>query len=429
MTFADSPLLSRLTSRRLPFRAGLVLAAGMVIGGFAPVGAPAAFAQKPLDKTKPLGDPANDPYTRGGKEEYMKAAGYVSMGGFEFGPPPDTTVETNGFLSYLDIRWIETAHFQIGVALPQVKVTQSERDKIRAELTEMEPIFGDEIDPRTRVLDPWIRAHLYARRCEKHYADIQAMLGVTDEDFAKNKPLWNGTTKYMGTGPYLGQIGKYEVLLLPSEGAAKTYLRDRLGLTTKLSQRWNIIPRDTQTVIIHTDQGKLRVDESLHGHLVFNLTHNMINGYKHYSYDMPVWITEGAAHWFERQYNPKFNTFDAAEGAAAEMSSKADWKPEAKKIVSSGKAPTFASLINLRTFAELELDHHFMTWSIFDYMMTVHPEFVKKYFDRLSGLKNAEGYDDYSRFEDEQRLVFKEVLDMNYREFDLAWQAWVLETY
>lgn len=423
MTSAASPMLSRLAPM-------LLVAAGFA--GLSPVGdlgAPAAFAQKLLDKSKPPGDPANDPYTRGGEEEIMKAAGYVSMGGFEFGPPPDTTVETNQHLSYLDIRWIETEHFEIGVALPQVKVTQSEREKVRAELTEMEPIFGDVIDARTRVLDPWIRAHLYARRVEKHYADIQAMLGVTDEDFANNKPLWNKATKYMGTGPYLGQIGKFEVLLLPSEGAAKTYLRDRLGLTTKLSQRWNVIPRDTQTVIIHTDQGKLRVDESLHGHLVFNLTHNLLNGYKHYSYDMPVWITEGAAHWFERQYNPKFNTFDAAEGSAAEMSSKEDWRPEAKKLVASGKAPTFAALIGRRTFAELVLDDHFTTWSIFDYLMTVHPEFVKKYFDRLSGLKNADGYDDYSRFEDEQRLVFKEELDMNYRDFELAWQAWVLENY
>ncbi len=400
--------------------------------GISPVGdfcVGTAFAQKPLDKSKPLGDPANDPYTQGGKAELMAAAGYVSMGGFEFGPPPDTTVETDNHLGYLDIRWIETEHFEIGVALPQVKVTQSERLKIRAELTEMQEFFGDKIDPRTRVLDPWLRTHLYAQRVEKHYAAIQKMLGVTDEDFAKNQAIWKQQSKYMGTGPYLGQIGKFELLLLPSEGAAKTYLRDRLGLTTKLTQRWNVIPRDTQTVIIHTDQGKFRVDEALHGHVVFNLTHNLLNGYKHYSYDMTVWVTEGASHWFERQYNKKYNSFDSAEGAAAEMSSKSKWAAEVKKMVSSNKAPSFPSLIGKRNFGELSLADHFATWSIFDYLMTVHPDFLVTYFDKLAGLKNAEGFDDHGALPDEQRKVFKEALGKSYSQFEGAWKEWVLATY
>jgi hypothetical protein len=388
-----------------------------------------ALAQKPLDRSKPLGDPANDPFTRGGDATFMEAAGYVSMGGFEFGPAPDTTKETDAHLSYIDIRWIETAHFEIGVALPQVKVTVSEREKVRAELTEMQEYFGDEIDPRTRVLNPWLRAHLYAKRVEEHYADMQKLLGVTDADFKDNREKWNMQSKYMGTGPYLGQRGKYEILLLPSEGAAKTYLRDRLGLTTALSQRWNVIPRDSMSIIIHTDQGKLRVDESLHGHLVFNLTHNLLNGYKHYSYDLPVWITEGAAHWYERQLNPKFNTFDGSEGAAPDMSSKAKWRPEAKKLVNNGKAPSFPSLIGKRTFADLELPDHFATWSIFDYLVTVHPEFLAVYFDTVSGLKNAEGRDDYASLSDKQRSVFKDSLGMTYGKFEAAWKEWVLATY
>lgn len=390
---------------------------------------PIAGAQKLIDKSKPPGHPANDPYTRGGDPEFMKAAGYVSMGGFEFGPEPDTTVEVDKTLGYIDIRWIETEHFELGIALPQVKVTQSERDKVRAELTEMQEYFGDAIAPRTRVLDPWLRAHMYAKRVEEHYETIQAMLGVTDDDFKDNRPVWNQVNKYMGTGPYLGQIGKYEVLLLPGEGPAKTYLRDRLGLTTHLSQRWNVIPRDTQMTIIHTDQGKLRVDESLHGHLIFNLTHNLILGYKHYSYDMPVWVMEGAAHWYERQLNPKFNSFDGSEGAAPDISSKAKWAPEVKKIVNNGDVPSFPALIGRRTFAELNLDDHFATWSIFDYLIQVHPDFLKVYFDAVSGIKNAEGYDDYGALPDTQRSAFKETLGMTYGKFEAAWKEWVLETY
>ena len=392
--------------------------------------APAAPAQKPLDKSKPLGDPANDPYTKGGDPELMKAAGYVSMGGFEFGPAPDTTVETNKALGYLDIRWIETKHFEIGVALPQAKVTGDERDKIRAELTEMQAYFED-INPKTRILDPWLRAHLYAKRVEETYADVQEFLGVTDEDFADNDVIYNTSArkKYMGIGPHLGQLGKYEILFLPSEGAAVTYLKNKLGLTTKLSQRWNIVERETEMLVVHIGQGRMKVDESLHGHTVFNIVHLLLNGYKHYSYELPVWATEGVAHWFERKLNPKWNTFDSAEGAAAEMTKKADWTGPVKKMISSKKAPSFPALIGLRTFAEFELEHHYATWSIVDFLMTAHPEFLPHYMASLSGMKDANGYDDNSEMANVQRQLFKEKLGMSYSQFETAWKEWVAENY
>ena len=390
--------------------------------------APFAAAQKPLDKSKPLWDPANDPYTQGGKPELIEAAGYVSMGGFEFGPEPDTTKEVNEFLGYLDLRWIETKHFELGIALPKVKVTQDERDKIRAELTEMAEYFPD-INPKTRQLDPWLRAHMYAKRLEEHYEDVMNLLGVTDETFAHAKEIWDSTKPYVGVGPYLGQKGKYEVLILPSEGASKDYLRNKLGLTTKLTQRWHIIERGSLQLIVHTDQSKLKIDEALHGHVVFNVTHMLMNGFRHYSYDKPIWIREGAAHWFERRINPKFNSFDSAEGAAAEKIRKTEWKAPTAKMIRSGDAPSFAALINVRTFAELEREHHYATWSIVDYLATAHPDFLPKYFQRISSLMTEDFIPDAGMLPDAQRAAFKEELGMTYAQFDRAWHAWVEENY
>ncbi|MEM6674933.1 MAG: hypothetical protein AAF726_18940 [Planctomycetota bacterium] len=387
-----------------------------------------ALAQKPLDKSKPRWDPANDPYTRGGQPELLEAAGYVSMGGFEFGPAPDTTAEVNEFLPYLDLRWIETEHFEIGVALPKVKVTGDERDKIRAELERLVEVFPD-VNPKTRVLDPWLRAHLYAMRLEDHYEDVQEFLGVTDETFADNKALWIPGTPYRGIGPYLGQLGKFEVLLLPSEGAAKDYLRAKLGLTTKLTQRWNVIERESTSLIVHTDQGRLDVDEALHGHVVFNVTYLLLNGYEHYSYDKPIWACEGTAHWFERKINPRFNTFNSSEGSTAEMIRKSDWEDPTLKLVRSGDAPSFASLVNMRTFAELKREHHYATWSIVDFLTRAHPEFLPAYFARISGLKNEENIDDGRELPEAQRAAFKDLLGMTYGQFDRAWRAWVEENY
>jgi hypothetical protein len=390
--------------------------------------APAAAAQKPLDRSKPLTDPANDPYTRGGKEKYLEAAGYVSMGGFEFGAPPDTTAEVADLLSGVEIRWIETAHFELGVALPKVKVTKEERKKVKAELTRLQKALPA-VKPEARMLDPWLRAHLYAQRLEDHYATVQEALGVSDETFAANKEIWDIGTPYWGIGPYMGQMGKFEVLLLPSEKAATTLLTSRLGLTTKLSQRWNIRERDSLCLVAHTGQGQLNVDEGMHGHVLFNVTHMMLNGFKHYSYDKPIWIREGAAHWFERELNPRFNTFDSSEGSAAEMFKKSDWTAPTLKLIKSKDCPSFASLVRIRTFAELDRPHHLMTWSVFDFLVKEHPDFLKAYLGAISGIKNAEHIDDATTLPDVQRQLFRDELGMTYAQFEAAWRAWVSENY
>ena len=140
-----------------------------------------AAAQKPLDRSKPLTDPANDPYTRGGKEKYVEAAGYASMGGFEFGARDDTTTEVSALLEGVEVRWIETAHFELGIALPKVKVTKEERKKVKAELAKLQKALPV-VKPDTKFLDPWLRAHLYAQRLEEHYARLQEIMGRHGRD-------------------------------------------------------------------------------------------------------------------------------------------------------------------------------------------------------------------------------------------------------
>ena len=299
---------------------------------------------------------------------------------------------------------------------------------MKAELSKLQAALPV-IKPDTKILDPWLRAHLYAQRLEEHYSRVQEILGVTDETFAANKEIWDIGTPYFGIGPYMGQMGKFEVLLLPSEKASTRFLTARLGLTTKLSQRWNIRDRDALCFIAHAGQGQLNVDEGMHGHAVFNVTQMMMNGYKHYSYDKPIWIREGAAHWFERNLNPRFNTFDSSEGSAAQMFKKSDWKGPTLKLVKSSDAPSFASMVKMRTFAELERPHHLATWSIFDYLVQVHPEFLRTYLATISGIKNEQHIDDATTLPDVQRNLFRDELGMSYAQFDREWKAWVEATY
>ena len=130
-----------------------------------------------------------DPYTKN-KPEALKRAGYVSFGPFPCGGKGAGVAQTTDIektIPYSQIRWIETAHFRIGVELPEwtVPMDPQTRAKIRGELERLATRL-DGVDPKTRKLDPWLRAHLYAQRCEDLYAEFRTMAGVKDEDFPQD---------------------------------------------------------------------------------------------------------------------------------------------------------------------------------------------------------------------------------------------------
>lgn len=371
----------------------------------------------------------NDPATCewcGGDPQRMEAAGLVSHGPFPFGQAD--TARVDELMSVNDIRWIESRHFRIGFALGPHKVKPEEKNKIRAELEKLAAVLPA-VNPKAKVLDPWLRAHLYAQRSEELWTRFLEILRVQETDFPPIARQWNRQGRYMGNGPYLGEGEKYELLIVPSEAAHVNFLKNQFGLLIKQTQRWNILSRDCLIAVMHTEDGGLREDAALHGHVVFNLTINLLDGYKHYSYETPIWIREGLAHYLERAIDPDYNTFDSSEGAVAAQTSKSDWEPEVRKLVLAGKAPRMAELVALKGYAELELAHHFTTWGVVDYLLRTNPEGFACLNDRLHGHVDAQGIPDGSNLPDLHREAFKECLGTGYSEFDRAWAEWVLANY
>lgn len=366
-------------------------------------------------------DPRSCPYCRG-DEALMQAAGLVSHGGFAFGRKDTAAID--GILATSDVRWIESAHFEIGFALGPHKVKPEERNKIRDELTELSKALP-EVKPATKLLDPWLRAHLYAMRCEKVWNRMLEILQVKPSDFPAAGQTWLIGQPMWGKGPYLGQAGKYEVLIVPTEAAHRTYLNSQFGLMTRNTQRWNEIASDTLSVTMHVQQGQLRDDAGLHGHVAFNLGINLLDGYKHYSYDTPIWIREGLGHFLEREIDPKYNSFDSSEGGVAEMTRKSKWEGEVKKLVLAGP-PRMAELVGLKEYADLKLEHHFTVWSMVAYLIREHPKGFARLNARLHGNVNEAGLPSGEGMLDLHREAFGEALGLGYAQFDAAWASWVL---
>jgi hypothetical protein len=182
-------------------------------------------------------------------------------------------------------------------------------------------------------------------------------------------------------------------------------------------------------VTIHCAEEGLREDEGLHGHLGFNLAINLFDGYKHYSYDTPIWLREGLAHMVEREIGPRFNSFDSAEGGIAQTTRKEKWEPEVRKLVAGEKAPRMAELMSMKEYSDLTLDRHYATWSMVQYLVKAKPAEFQKFCGALKGRLNAQRIPDGSNLPEAHREYFKEHLGMSYSEFDKSWSEWVLATY
>jgi len=370
----------------------------------------------------PKNDPATCPYCHG-DPELMAKGGIVSHGGFDFGRTD--TAGVDALLANDDIRWIESEHFEIGFGGPPYRVAGLEKKPLQLELAELAKLFPA-IKPKTKSLDPWLRAHMYAWRAERIWDRFVELMQIDVTDFPDGATPWDGTGKYHGEGPYMGQKGKYEVLILPSEGDLTAYIKDQFGLHQKVTSRWNIMERDTIAVTIQLRHADLKKDLALHGHVAFNLAHNMLDGYEHYSYETPIWIHEGLAHFMEREISPKYNSFDSGEGATAVKTSKSDWDALVKKLVRAKRTPRMAELIAIRSYADLTLEDHLTTWSMVKFLLEQHAEGFAELNRELHGRLEADGTIDSQNLPRIHREAFKRDLDMTYVDFDDSWRNWVL---
>lgn len=370
----------------------------------------------------PRNAPENCEWCRG-DPEVMGNAGIVSHGGFPFAETD--TADVDRFFGGKDVYWIESAHFRLGLVLGIHKVGPDESKKLRAELTELALVLP-EVDVKSRVLQPFMRTHLYAQRLEKLYQRFLELMQVTEATFPDGRSLWVLGTPYFGEGPYLGQKEKFELLVLPTAGDQVPFLQKHFGLNMKRTQRWNVIDRSALLVVTNLMENDLSDDERLHGHVVFNVTINMLDGYKHYAYDTPRWLTEGLGHFMEREINPRFNTFDASEGSQGVRVNKADWDGEVKQLIGKGEAPRVAEMVALRTYAEFELRHHYACWSMTRFMIETNPKGFACLNATLHGRKRPDGLPDPEDQPGVQRKAFQDCFGMSYLEFDEAWRAWAV---
>lgn len=377
-----------------------------------------------------------DPYTKGDAEA-MKKAGVVAYHPITFGEQAGKAVSTERIeeeLGRAKLLWMETEHFRIGSSLPAWSIPASDRKvkkKIEGELQRLKKKLP-KINHKTRRLTRWLRVHLFAQRCEETYAKFMKRLGATEASFPKTRKTFINN-KYFGEGPYLGQPEKFLVLMFEKQSDFTRYLTLFIGREQAFAQRWNF--KNTGALIIATsselEDGRLKHDTSMHCHIVWNVVHNMISGYRFYSYDLPVWFCEGMAHYWAKEVDEdRALDFDQNESARAKVLRTGKWKPKVRRWLDHKKSRPLSELISLRDYGQLNKYDHVRCYSLVDWMMAQGDEkfaafmnSVKGYVDPKTGLATAKEVINL------QRKGLRSAYSVSPIQLEEKWRKWVLKTY
>lgn len=373
--------------------------------------------------------PEVDPYTKG-ERELRLAAGIR-----RYGPLPWADGHgTRDIEEALGRRvlWVETAHFRIGSTLPWYRIPRDkkQRDRIRAELERLAAVLP-EVDPKTRKLDPWLRLHLYAMRVEDLYRSFEEMLGVTDADFPKARGERPGG-RYMGEGPYLGMPAPYTLLLLEKQASLERYAAAWLPPgPSDVSRRHNFGKTGTLFLGVFTElnEGALRDDTALHVHTVFGLVHNLVDGYKFYGHELPVWVTEGLAHWYARRVDPESNNFTKVVEEQKDLRSSWDWAPRVRARVRHRYYPSFAEMLAWRDFQALTFANHMILWSRVDFLMARDPAGFGRFLGRMKDPIVDSGLPSWDQVLARQEEALQAGWGAGPEELEEDWRRWVLANY
>lgn len=317
-----------------------------------------------------------DPYTRG-EAHLLAKAGYENLGPFAFGTD-QTTQGIEELLGTEPLRWIETKHFRIGCSLAAVACSGREEwrkdwlAQIRRELLELQGKLPS-VKKRPKVLDPWLRAHLYAHRLEKLYSEVSDVLGVDDAWFPTRRGDAFAPKEYRGQGPFFGMTEKFTVLLVQTGASHARYMRAYQGIDMSDPMRcfdsefgcayWGASEE--------TANGLFRNDHALHANVVFNVAHNLYTCFRGLGHELPPWVATGLGHWHARKITPRFPTYDRKnEHDRNPRSTFWAWQGRVHGLVANRGFEALDTFMDRQDAGVFGLEQQIQSWALVDYLLT-----------------------------------------------------------
>jgi len=350
--------------------------------------------------------------------ELLAAAGLVSHGPIDFGPDGSQAIIDE--LPAAQWLFLESEHLRWASSLSSETVKMKDRERLEGELEILRGYFP-EVPKKVKKLDPWLRIHLLALRGERFYARFQELLRVTDADFPESR---QEEGPYMGDGKYLGEKGKFEVIVHVNRATHKQFTSDHMGVAVTDSLRWHF-KSHKMLVSVPAADPDIRYDQYLYPHIVHNLSHLFLCAYKHFSYDPPIWLDEGLAHCMEQEINHEFHTLDGEEGSMPDNKGPGDWDAELERLARKGRVTPFARLIRIQAFGDLTQDDHVSAYGMMRFLIDERPEELAAFLGAIKGQLDEQGYPSGADLRGLQRKQLQELFGWTPADLDRAYLAWI----
>jgi hypothetical protein len=371
-----------------------------------------------------------DPYTKFEPEAWA-AAGYEKSRRFGFGDGHGTQ-DVEDLLGEVQLLWVETEHFRIGSSLPEHKLENEERKAMKEELGRLKERLP-KLKTNTRVLDRWLRLHLYAMRLEDAYADFLGRMGLTDSDFPDAEGRVPEGQPVRGAGPYLGMKEKFTVLLLEKKSSLARY-NGRWGQGGPPSpQRFNFHRRGTMGMATCWEffEGEWKRDAALHGHVVWNVVQLFVSSFKGYTHMVPPWFADGMASWYQRRIDPHFPTYSNLAGGNKLAAKEWNWPPKVRARVKADYYPSLDEMMGWRQADPRDYSDAMMAWSKVDWLLSHDDGAFATFMERLHDPIPVETARAITEAESEVRC--REALELAWGKdpaaLDAAWSDWVMKAY
>jgi len=380
-----------------------------------------------------------DPWIKDEDEaKALERLGYLRVGRMTWGDGHDTP-RIQEDLGKLPLIFIETAHFKLCSNLPLLEIPKEkdarkrlveELERLRAKLPRLRP-------KSIRELDPWLRAHLFAQRLEELYAEVAGLFGVTDASFPPESETFyfrgdapaRWSAEWMGRGPYLGNKGKFLVLLFTKQSTCGRYVTTFTKAKSDASARWYFEQTDSFLFATALDfgEGAFRTDVALHAHVIHNLVHCFVDSFKGYSYVIPVWWKEGLAHRFRRQLTDEHNNFEAIKDQEKRAFTVYDWDERIRMRAEHGLVRPLAAIFDVEQCTDFDLVDHMACWSRVDFLLKEFPrEKFGIFAGQVKGFVDGRGNPpEHARLLERQREALSAAYGLDPDTFEAQWLAWL----
>lgn len=303
------------------------------------------------------------------------------------------------------VLWLETPHFRIGSTLPAFRLQrgQPHSTSVAAELASLRktlPLVPSQVD----VLDPWLRLHLFGQRLEDLRRETAELFDATAKDWPQ---------------------GKQEVLLLDQMAELQRFGNRYLGQRPQQSIRHHFPTTGILFLGIACDAfgDTLRHDRTLHAHLAYNAMANLIDGYRGYQFNIPVWLKVGLGQVHAKRIDPDGATFEQDLPVAADTQMVRDWPRLAWTLVQAEDTTPAETALGWFDVRPMKIKDTIACWSRVEFLLAVHR---KAFPDFIRGLKTPRAYPAPTPSEavvlQRQAAALESAFGFTASQFDQAWR-------